>query len=522
MKKYIAISMFVLGVATTHAQLIEEMDALNYSRTQLKGTARYMSMGGAFTSLGGDISSTIQNPAGVAVYRSSEIATTLGLNFINTNTKQEGNSTSENRTKFSFDNFGYIGTSKLKNSGSGLMNWNFSAVYNRLHSFERNYVSEGNAGKTASSLTDYMAQKTSQLDVYESDLNSGNAYRNGIPWLSVLGYQGYLINGGNNNFYSSAFQDAQGLLPIKKTRLEVSERGRVDEYNFALGFNYSNMFYAGMNLGITDFYYNQDTYYDELFDGSDGFGLANNVRVDGTGVNVKLGVIIRPDYRWRIGLAYHSPTFYDMSTSYWAETDYFDNRSNDTGTPGTMSGEELPLSGFSLQTPQKLLVGTSYIFGKGLISFDYEFCDYSTIKVKRNGFDDTPRYLSEDFKGSHAIKIGGEYNLSPAFALRAGYAHFTSPIEDKVKKGEVEVFTSGTVPNYTIDKGQNYFSLGFGYKYQNMFVDMAYVLHSQSEDVYPFSSFSADGDPNYDDVTPTVSTMTTNRNSVLLTLGFKF
>ncbi len=41
-----------------------EIDAYRYSQTEVTGTARSMSMGGAFGALGGDISSIAINPAG--------------------------------------------------------------------------------------------------------------------------------------------------------------------------------------------------------------------------------------------------------------------------------------------------------------------------------------------------------------------------------------------------------------------------------------------------------------------------
>ena len=47
------------------------------------GTARFMSMGGAFTALGGDISTLSQNPAGIGVFRASEMSVTPQLNYIN-------------------------------------------------------------------------------------------------------------------------------------------------------------------------------------------------------------------------------------------------------------------------------------------------------------------------------------------------------------------------------------------------------------------------------------------------------
>ena len=59
-----------------------ELDAYRYSQTELNGTARYLGMGGAFGALGGDISSMSSNPAGLGIYRSSEIVTTLSLSSI--------------------------------------------------------------------------------------------------------------------------------------------------------------------------------------------------------------------------------------------------------------------------------------------------------------------------------------------------------------------------------------------------------------------------------------------------------
>ena len=55
------------------------IDAYQISQQDLRGTARFMSMGGAFGALGGDLSSLSQNPAGIGVYRSNEIGFTLDL-----------------------------------------------------------------------------------------------------------------------------------------------------------------------------------------------------------------------------------------------------------------------------------------------------------------------------------------------------------------------------------------------------------------------------------------------------------
>lgn len=67
-----------LSAGTMMAQ--SAVDAYSISRGgDLRGTARFMSMGGAFTALGGDISTLNQNPGGIGLYRSSDLSLTLDL-----------------------------------------------------------------------------------------------------------------------------------------------------------------------------------------------------------------------------------------------------------------------------------------------------------------------------------------------------------------------------------------------------------------------------------------------------------
>jgi hypothetical protein len=82
--KRISLLIFVaLSILTgVNAQNVD--DALRYSQIFYGGTARFMSMGGAFTALGGDISSLSQNPAGIGVFRSSELTITPQLFQIKT------------------------------------------------------------------------------------------------------------------------------------------------------------------------------------------------------------------------------------------------------------------------------------------------------------------------------------------------------------------------------------------------------------------------------------------------------
>ena len=77
-------------------------DILRYTRTELKGTARYVAKGGAFNALGGDFSAIKDNPAAAAVF---ELEIGLTLN------------TTENRIDAN-----YFGDKNLINSGASDMN----------------------------------------------------------------------------------------------------------------------------------------------------------------------------------------------------------------------------------------------------------------------------------------------------------------------------------------------------------------------------------------------------------------
>ena len=67
MKKVLIPAIIAAAPALALAQ--STVDAYTLSQSDLRGTARFMSMGGAFTALGGDLSTLNQNPAGVGISR---------------------------------------------------------------------------------------------------------------------------------------------------------------------------------------------------------------------------------------------------------------------------------------------------------------------------------------------------------------------------------------------------------------------------------------------------------------------
>jgi hypothetical protein len=73
----IAILFCLIIPFTSFAQIPE--DAIRYSWFTQNGTARSLAIGGAMGALGGDITATFVNPAGIGFYRTSEAV--LSPNF---------------------------------------------------------------------------------------------------------------------------------------------------------------------------------------------------------------------------------------------------------------------------------------------------------------------------------------------------------------------------------------------------------------------------------------------------------
>ena len=86
----------------TQAQNVE--DVVRFSRQSNPGTARSAAMGGAFTALGGDISAITNNPAGIGVFRKSEVSFTPLLNFA----KTEASGEKMNKTAFQLGGLGGV------------------------------------------------------------------------------------------------------------------------------------------------------------------------------------------------------------------------------------------------------------------------------------------------------------------------------------------------------------------------------------------------------------------------------
>ena len=95
----------ILGL-TVQAQ--NHVDALRYSQESLWGSARFVGMGGAFGSLGANANSPSHNPAGIAVYTTSELSGSFSLQDIETESTLIDSKAFANNNATSLPNLNYV------------------------------------------------------------------------------------------------------------------------------------------------------------------------------------------------------------------------------------------------------------------------------------------------------------------------------------------------------------------------------------------------------------------------------
>ena len=98
MRKLFSVVLYFV-CANAYAQIPE--DAIRYSWFTQNGTARTLAIGGAMGSLGGDISATFVNPAGIGFYKTNEAAVTPGFLMTKIKTYYRGTALSDEKNKFS-------------------------------------------------------------------------------------------------------------------------------------------------------------------------------------------------------------------------------------------------------------------------------------------------------------------------------------------------------------------------------------------------------------------------------------
>lgn len=525
----------VAGALASAAAAQNQYDALRFLGNDVNGTARFVGMGGAMSSLGADLSTIGTNPAGIGLYRSNDVALSFGFNANKSHSDFNGSVMDESRNRASFDQVGFVWSTKIGNK-TDLRFLNFAFNYHKRVNFNRQFASKG--GLNGNSLTWQMADMIDRAG-YQTDnhfnslLDANNPYTESsfydTPYLGAMGARTGLVDvdwddkGNILNIYGWNGIDGEYY---------SRETGSVNEYDFNVSFNVRDRFYFGATLGVYDIDYLRYSSYGENMQRLNGeyqgnFTLNNTYKTEGTGIDLKVGTIIRPfEYSpFRFGLAIHTPVWYNMSDRYTSvlTSNLALGNSTSSYTENLMdylSGGQYAWD-YRLITPWRFNVSAGTVVG-GIMALDaeYEFESYSSTKLQ----DYEGRELNgqaavkETLKGVHSFRVGMETKVSSAFSVRAGY-HFRSiPIKSDAFKNIPATDNTRTDAEYLNLKSRQAVSVGLGYRGRLIYADVAYKYDFYKGDFYAFDG----GIDKAGNLMLAPTKVNNERHQLLFTLGVHF
>lgn len=502
-KYYILLACLLATMMSASAQ--DTYDAANISREDLNGTARYVGMGGAMEALGADLSTISSNPAGIGMFRHSFAALSFGL------VSQDGvsNFGGGTKTNMSFDQIGFVYSSR-----TGINSYlNFAFNFHKSNNFDQ-ILTASNALNGSC-----QANQTMIKGMRYKYLNGDYSY----SFVDDF-YTPFVYNEAKNEFTS--YTGSRFLLNRATT-------GYTGVYDFNFSGNIKDRLYLGLSVGIHDVHYNAYTEYGE--DG--GIIIKDDRTISGTGVDLKVGAILRPveESPFRFGVSVSTPTWYTLTTS---NSTRFDGADRPIGESYK----------FKLYTPWRFGLSVGHTIDNFLaLGASYEYADYSSCDVRiidTNGWDphswngenshsdhEQKRHIDKALNGVSTLKLGMELKPEKNLSLRVGY-NYVSP---QYKSGAMrdQLMISGGVgyastTDYTNWKSTNRLTAGVGYTFDSFHVDLAYQYSTTRGDFYPFMSDlgvsyrTADGSEYTYTNTCEATSVKNDRHQLLLTLGYSF
>ena len=463
-------------------------DALKFSQLQNSSTARFDALGGSKSSLGGDINSLYGNPAGLGMFTKSEFSITPSIRLRNNDVNLSNKNSNTKSGNVDLDNLGavfHIVNNKFGDLKKGLISLNFGIGYQKKNAFRNDFLYK--VTTNANGLGDFFAETTTAENKIPSNLTSN---------VNYAAYESFLIN--------PSISDQTKYNAITSTNSlqnqSVDRTGGSTNVDFSVGANISNTLFVGLNVGLSSFKYSSIEKTNEL-----GLFTNNKVNYDydvdyirnfdteGSGINLKLGMILRPVSALRVGLSLESPTWFNVTDN------YSEQLLNNIDV--ILHGEDYYPFDYSLRTPAKLNAGLSYFFGnKGFITADIGFVDYSTIKFSSSDNPtnfNTKTGIAQNYKNTINYSLGAEFKIQPDFSLRIGYQSLGNPYK-KLSDSDFEVKS---------------YSAGFGYRFGAYYIDMA-LINSSNTLLYSNYLLANKTEP--------VAKIDTKNNAIKLTFGMRF
>ncbi len=504
-------------------------DALLYSPNQPFGTARAQSLGGAGIGLGGDYSSAHSNPAGIGMFKTGEFLISAGLGLTNNSSNYLGNNQLDNKgnkTNFQMPSVGVIFAT---NKGTGENAWNnvtFSLGYTRMANYNNKIAVAGYNDKSSfsDSWVDQMWYENKDGLNNNYPLGGSIAYRAGL--IDMFKHQNGTEEVMSNASPTRPTNSPTDYLTAVQQRGTLETRGGLNEFAFAVAGNYGNRLYIGGSVNVPNVNYREDFTVMEDDATNNGGNRPNNdfgyydyrqyLKRTGLGIGAKLGVLYKVSPRFRLGGAFHTPTYYSLHDSYTADIEV--NTENYMGKQYVHSNDVT--NGYPVEydynyvAPLRAMAGVTYFFGdithvsntQGFITADYEYVNQSSGKFKMSNARDNEKSLNDNisaiYKAVSNVRVGAELKFATLYAVRAGFAWYGNPY-------------SNDAYNANTDASRKVYSAGFGYRNKGLYMDLAYS-YTQGNDRYRLYTSTVPA------LTPAAATLDYTRSNVVLTMGLKF
>ena len=537
LKHILFASVFLASVSATAQETYQDT---KLAVPQLTGTARYVGMGGAMEALGADISTISSNPAGIGLFRKSQVSISAGVIAQGDaqNSVNYGLTTIDINGKKShptFDQAGFVWSPKMKgNSWMNLaLNYHKSADFGQILT-AANSLSKASQNKLTAAKHAEGKDGWSGVDANYGGYNDNqNKYQ---PGLLTVTTDGALAYAEANQYLYGQYQ-----------------HGYIGTYDFNVSGSINNQVWLGLTVGLHDVHYNSNSYYaEDLVDGN-AVDSYEQLKITGTGFDVKAGVIFRPvkDSPFRIGAYFNSPIFYDLTLH--GDNDIRISGNNAPATYTEADGTQAPCYtigrkgqsidyDFRLNTPWKVGASLGHTIGNFLAlgaTYEYAWFSHMDNRVKNSGYYDywTDSYYESsssdeamnadtraNLKGVSTLKLGAEWKPVDMLSIRLGYNYVSPMFKDGAYRdatiGSNGVYAS-TSTDYTNWKATNRFTCGVGFNYQNLTIDVAYQYSAQKGDFYPFMRYVNEKNPDLSNVAQSTQ-VKNNRHQLMMTVGYKF
>ncbi len=458
------ISLFLLLAlfcGTINAFGQNEEDVLRYSNLLPGGTARSWAMGGAMGAVGADPGSATTNPAGFGLYNTSEISFSPQFEVNTAKATYYGTPSTANDNRFSFNNLALI-LSYPSEKGGDWRGGVFGISFDRQANFHREEHAVG----------EHVPSTILQKFADQAKGSYAENLAKNYPFGADLAWETYGIDTTPaGNAYTSAIPFGTDM----RQEHTISTAGRLNTTSFFYAANYMDKLYIGASLGLTGLRYERTTTHTET-SADTSVDLKNltyqeKLLTSGSGVDLRIGVIGRATKNLRLGLAFQSPKWLQMSDaySYSMNTGFRTPDTNGNYTYGKASPEGA--FNYRIRTPWNVLASAAWVAGEhGLVTLDYGFTNFRQGKLNKSldGLDDYSfsaenTAVQHDLRSTSSVRVGTEWR-SGNWYFRGGWGIWPNAYTDSDAR-----------------QGTAYmrYSAGVGFRTQHVSIDLAGVYGTQ-------------------------------------------